>query len=204
MSVERKTPILLVAGLGAVLGGYFYLHLAPKLTQKDFILLTDFENTTGDPIFNDTLRQGLATKLEESTFVNVVSDQKLMQTLRYMGLPVDLGFTHDLATQVCAHTGGVAAIEGSVAILEDKYVVALNAVNCETGETLAQEQVPSEDKEHVLAALGKAATEIRAKLGEPRAFIVTLRCTPRGGHHAIAIRITSLQFGHERVPEGSF
>jgi tetratricopeptide (TPR) repeat protein len=169
MSLERKTSILVVAALGAVFGGYFYLHRAPKLTEKDFILLADFTNTTGDAVFNGTLRQGLATKLEESTFLNVVSDQKIAETLRHMGQPADLGLSQDLATRVCEHTGSVAVIDGSIANLEDEYVVGLNAVNCKTGESLAQEQVTSEDKEHVLAALGKAATELRAKLGESHA-----------------------------------
>jgi hypothetical protein len=169
MSLERKTSILVVAALGAVFGGYFYLHRAPKLTEKDVILLADFTNTTGDAVFNGSLRQGLATKLEESTFLNVVSDQKIAETLRQMGQPADLGLSQDLATRVCEHTGSVAVIDGSIANPEDEYVVGLNAVNCKTGETLAQEEVTSEDKEHVLAALGKAATELRAKLGESHA-----------------------------------
>jgi len=171
MGVQRKTTILTVAVLAAAFGGYFYSHRAPKLTEEDFILLTNFTNTTGDTVFDGTLRQGLATKLEESTFLNIVSDQKIAETLRHMGQPSDLGLTQDLATQVCEHTGSVAVIDGSIALLEDAYVVGLNAVNCKTGETLAQEQVTSEDKEHVLAALGKATTELRAKLGESHALL---------------------------------
>jgi hypothetical protein len=171
MGVQRKTTILTVAVLAAAVGGYFYFHRAPKLTEEDFILLTDFTNTTGDTVFDGTLRQSLATKLEESTFLNIVSDQKIAQTLLHMGQPADLGLTQDLAIQVCEHTGSVAVIDGSIASLEDEYVVGLNAVNCKTGETLAQEQVTSDDEEHVLAALGKAATEIRAKLGESHALL---------------------------------
>jgi hypothetical protein len=146
MSVQRKTTILVVATLAAAGGGYYYFHRAPKLTEESFILLTDFTNTTGDTVFDGTLREGLATKLEESTFLNIVSDQKIAQTLLHMGQPADLGLTQDLAIQVCEHTGSVAVIDGSIASLEDEYVVGL-------------------------AALGKAATEIRAKLGESHALL---------------------------------
>jgi tetratricopeptide (TPR) repeat protein len=166
MSVQRKTTILMVAVLAVAFGAYFYFHRAPKLAVGDFVLLADFTNTTGDTVFDGTLRQGLATKLEESTFLNVVSDHKIKQTLHHMGQPADRGLTQDLAMQLCADTGSVAVINGSIASQEDEYVVGLNAVNCKTGEILAQDQVTSEDKEHVLAALGKGATEIRAKLGE--------------------------------------
>jgi tetratricopeptide (TPR) repeat protein len=171
MSVQRITTILVVAVLAVAIGGYFYFHRAPKLTEKDFILLTDFTNTTGDTVFDGTLRMGLATKLEESTFLNIVSDQKITQTLRHMGQSADQGLTQDLAIQVCEHTGSVAVIDGSIASQEGEYVVGLNAVNCKTSETLAQEQVTSEDKGHVLVALGKAATEMRAKLGESHALL---------------------------------
>jgi eukaryotic-like serine/threonine-protein kinase len=171
MNVRRKATVLVVAVLAAVLGGYFYFHRAPRLTDKDFILLADFSNTTGDAVFDGALRQGLSTKIEESTFLNIVSDQKITQALRVIGQPADVRLNQDLARQVCEHTGSVAVIDGSIASSEDEYVVGLNTVNCKTGETLAQEQITSEDKVHVLAALGKAATEIRAKLGESHALL---------------------------------
>jgi Flp pilus assembly protein TadD len=171
MSVQRKAIILAVAVLAAALGGYSYFHRAPKLAANDFVLLTDFTNTTGDKVFDGTLRQALATDLEQSTYLNVVSDQKITQTLRHLGQPADRALTQDLAIYVCGQTGSVAVIDGSIAIQEDGYAVGLQALNCKTGETLAQELVTSEDKEHVLAALGKATTEIRAELGEPRALL---------------------------------
>jgi tetratricopeptide (TPR) repeat protein len=171
MSVQRKAIILAVAVLAAALGGYSYFHRAPKLAENDFVLLTDFTNTTGDKVFDGTLRQGLATDLEQSAYLNVVSDQKISQTLRHLGQPTDRALTQDLAIQMCGQTGSVAIIDGSIAIQEDGYAVGLQGLNCKTGETLAQELVTSEDKEHVLAALGKATTEIRAKLGEPRALL---------------------------------
>ena len=171
MSVQRKTTVLVVAVLVAVFGGYFYFHRPSRLTGKDFIVIADFTNTTGDGVFDGSLREGLVAKLEESKFLNIVSDQEIAQTLRLMAQPADLQLNQYLARQVCGYTGSVAVINGSIASLEDEYVVGLNAVNCKTGQTLAQEQVTSEDKEHVLAALGKAATGIRTKLGESHGLL---------------------------------
>jgi tetratricopeptide (TPR) repeat protein len=171
MSVQRKTTDLVIAVLVAVFGGSLYFHRTSRLTDKDSIVIADFTNTTGDRVFDGSLRQGLATKLEESTFLSIVSDQEIAQMLPLMGQPADLHLNQDLARRVCGYTGSVAVINGSIASSEDGYVVGLNAANCKTGQTLAQEQVTSEDKEHVLAALGKAATGIRAKLGESHALI---------------------------------
>jgi tetratricopeptide (TPR) repeat protein len=171
MNVRRKTTLLAIAVLVAVGGGYFYFHRPPIVTDKDFIVIADFTNNTANRVFDDTLRQGLATKLRESTFLNIVSDQEIVQTLSLMGQPADLRLNQDLARQVCDHTGSVAVINGSIATSEDGYVVGLNAVNCKTGKTLAQDEVTSEDKEHVLAALGKASTGIRASLGESRGLL---------------------------------
>jgi tetratricopeptide (TPR) repeat protein len=171
MNVRRKTTLLAIAVLVAVGGGYFYFHRPPIVTDKDFIVIADFTNNTANRVFDDTLRQGLAKKLRESTFLNIVSDQEIVQTLSLMGQPADLRLNQDLARQVCEHTGSVAVINGSIATSEDGYVVGLNAVNCKTGKTLAQDEVTSEDKEHVLAALGKASTGIRASLGESRGLL---------------------------------
>jgi tetratricopeptide (TPR) repeat protein len=171
MSVQRKSTILAVAVLVAAGGSYFYFHRSPIVTDKDFIVIADFTNNTSNTVFDDTLRQGLATKLRESTFLNVVSDQEIVQTLGLMGQPADLRLNQDLARQICEHTGSVAVINGSIGTSEDGYVVGLNAVNCKTGKTLAQEEVTSEDKEHVLAALGKASTGIRASLGESHGLL---------------------------------
>jgi tetratricopeptide (TPR) repeat protein len=171
MNVRHKTTLSALAVLVAVGGGYFYFHRPPSVTDKDLILIADFTNSTADRVFDDTLRQGLAIKLGESTFLNIVSDQEIAQTLSLIGQPADLRLNQDLARQVCEHTESVAVINGSIASSEDGYVVGLNAVNCKTGQNLAEEQVTSEDKEHVLAALGKAATGIRVKLGESHALL---------------------------------
>ena len=157
--------------LGLAVGTYFYFHNAPKLTSEDTIVLADFTNSTGDPVFEGTLRQGLAAQLGQSPFLNIVSDQQIAQTLRYMGQPSDVRLTNVVAREICQRTGSATMIEGSIANLDRQYVVGINAVNCHTGESLALGQTTSEDKAHVLAALGKVAKDIRAKLGESRASL---------------------------------
>jgi len=159
--------LILAAALGA--GGYFYFHRAPMMTEKDSIVLADFTNTTGDPVFDGTLRQGLSAQIGQSPFFNIVSDNEVAQALRLMEQPPDARLTSDVARQVCQRTNAAAAIEGSIASLGNQYVIGLDAVNCRTGETLVQEQVTADGKEKVLAALGNAASELRSKLGESRA-----------------------------------
>jgi tetratricopeptide (TPR) repeat protein len=158
--------LVLAFALGA--GGYFYFHRAPKLTDKDSIILADFTNTTGDPVFDGTLRQGLSTQLEQSPFFNIVSGDRIAQTLRLMEQQPDARLTADLARQVCARVGAKAEIDGSIAALDNQYVLGLNAVDCQTGEALAQEQGTADGKTKVLAALGGTASRLRSKLGESR------------------------------------
>jgi DNA-binding winged helix-turn-helix (wHTH) protein/Tfp pilus assembly protein PilF len=155
---------ILVITLGAA--AYFALHRRSPLTEKDIILISDFSNSTGDPVFDDTLKQGLAVQLAQSPFLAILSDEKVHNTLKLMGRPPDERLTPTVARDLCQRAGSAAVIEGSIAKLENEYVVGLNAVNCRTGENLAREQITSEDKAHVLAALGKAAQELRGKLGE--------------------------------------
>ena len=160
---------LLLAALG--LGALFLFRHAPALTEKDTIVLADFDNTTGDPVFEVTLRQGLAVQLEQSPFISLVSDDRIRKTLRLMAQPDDVHLTEKLAREVCERANATVEIDGSIARLADNYVVGLKAVNCQSGDTLAQEQITSEDKGHVLAALGKAAKELRQKLGESHSTI---------------------------------
>jgi eukaryotic-like serine/threonine-protein kinase len=161
-------PVLLVALL--IAGGLYYRsHRSKPLTEKDTIVLADFVNTTGDPVFDGTLRQGLAAQLSQSPFLSIISDEQISETLRLMSKPPDARLTKELARQVCERTGSAAVIHGSIASIDQEYVIGLNAMNCLNGEVLAQEQITSEDKAHVLAALGKVATEIRGKLGESHA-----------------------------------
>jgi serine/threonine protein kinase/tetratricopeptide (TPR) repeat protein len=145
---------------------YLYFHRAPKLTDKDTIVLADFTNTTGDPVFDGTLRQGLSFQLEQSPFLSLLSDERILQTLKLMGQPVDAKLTPKIASEVCQRTGSAAVLDGSIANLGTQYVLGFKAVNCRTGDSLAEEQTVAESKEKVLQALDTAATELRSKLGE--------------------------------------
>jgi len=147
-------------------GAYFFARTSPALTEKDTIVISDFSNSTGDPVFDDALKQGLAVQLAQSPFLAILSDEKVHDTLKLMGRASDARLAPDIARDLCQRVGSAAVIDGSIAKLESVYVVGLNAVDCRTGENLAREQVTSEDKTHVLTALGKAARELRGKLGE--------------------------------------
>jgi DNA-binding winged helix-turn-helix (wHTH) protein/tetratricopeptide (TPR) repeat protein len=150
----------------AAAGTFFYKRNAHALTEKDTIVLADFANTTGDAVFDGTLRQGLAVQLAQSPFLNIVSDEKLSETLRFMGQPPDAQLTPAIARDLCQRVGSRAFLSGSIASLGTQYVLGLSAVNCRTGDSLAQEQVTADGKEGVLKVLGEATAKIRAKLGE--------------------------------------
>jgi eukaryotic-like serine/threonine-protein kinase len=155
---------LLVAALAA--GTYFYFHRTPKLTDKDTIVLADFTNTTGDTVFDGTLRQGLSVQLEQSPFLSIISDQQIGQTLELMGQPGDTKLTPSIARELCLRTASAAVLEGSIAQIGTQYLLTLKALNCSTGESLASTEAQASDKNHVLDALGNTASEIRNKLGE--------------------------------------
>jgi eukaryotic-like serine/threonine-protein kinase len=152
--------------LAACIGGYFYLHRAPKLTDKDTIVLADFDNTTGDPVFDDTLRQGLAVQLEQSPFLSIISDQQMRQTLEMMDKKPNTKLTPDVAREICQRTGSAAVLDGSIGQIGTQYLLTMEAVNCASGESLASTEAQAADKNHVLDALGKIASGIRGKLGE--------------------------------------
>ena len=147
-------------------GSYIYFHRTPKLTDKDTIVIADFTNTTGDPVFDGALRQGLSVQLEQSPFLSIVSEQQVQQTLQMMGQKPDAKVTPEIARGVCERTGSAAILQGSVANLGSQYVLGLKALNCRTGETLAEEQVRAAGKEQVLSVLDGAAAKLRSKLGE--------------------------------------
>jgi predicted Ser/Thr protein kinase len=174
-SRAKKTWIAVAAGMviaALLAAGYFYQRAsAAKLTDKDTLVLAEFTNTTGDPVFDGALRQGLSSQLEQSPFLNLLSDSRIAQTLVLMTQPKDARLTPELAHQVCQRTSSAATIEGSISSLGSQYVVGLKAVNCGNGELLAQEQVTATGKEQVLKALGEAATKMRAKLGESLASV---------------------------------
>jgi len=139
---------------------------ANALGQTDTIVLADFSNRTGDAVFDDTLQQGLAVQLEQSPFLSLVSEQRIQQTLQLMGRPRGSRVTPEIARDLCERTGSKAYLSGSISSLGSQYVIGIKAVNCQTGDYLAQEQVTADRKEHVLKALGEASTKLRATLGE--------------------------------------
>jgi serine/threonine protein kinase/tetratricopeptide (TPR) repeat protein len=157
----------------AIAAGLFFWHSrqANALTEKDSILLTDFTNTTGDPVFDGTLKTALQVSLAQSPFLNLVSQQDVSQTLKLMGQPPDARVTPDIGREICQREGIKAMVHGSIASLGSSYVVTLEAVNAATGDTIGQEQAQAADKEKVLDSLGQAGTALRGKLGESLASI---------------------------------
>jgi eukaryotic-like serine/threonine-protein kinase len=151
-----------------VLAGFWRL-LTPRgtlLGTKDTVVLGDFANSTGDPVFDETLRQGLAIQLRQSPFLSLISDQRIAHTLRLMGHNADARFTPELAREVCERTGSAAVLDGSITSLGKQYVLELQARSCRTGEVLDQEQVQAAKKEDVLNALGQIASHFRNRVGE--------------------------------------
>jgi eukaryotic-like serine/threonine-protein kinase len=150
----------------AVGGGLFFTRKTHVLTDKDTIVLADFTNTTGDAVFDGTLRLGLSVQLEQSPFLSLVSDQQIQQALQMMGQPAEAKLTPAIARELCQRKGSTAVIDGSIAQIGTQYLLTLKAVNCSSGDSLASTEAQASDKNHILDALGNAATEIRSKLGE--------------------------------------
>lgn len=160
---------LIIAALAIVIViaiRYLYVHRMPKLTTDDSVVLADFTNTTGDPIFDDTLKQAISVQLAQSPFLNILSNARIRSTLKLMAKPSGTRLTPEIANDLCQRAGGKAYISGSIANLGSQYVIGLDAVNCKTGDPLAQQQVTAENKEHVLKSVDDAATKLREKLGE--------------------------------------
>ena len=171
---QRRTRVavgrrrVLVAAAVAVA---IYSRRPPALTDKDTIVLAEFTNTTGDPVFDDTLRQGLAVQLQQSPFLSLISDERIRRTLPLMNQPADARLTPDIARVVCVRTGSAAVLEGSIAALGSQYVLGLRATNCATGDILADEQAQAARKEDVLSTLSQMATRFRTRVGESLATI---------------------------------
>ena len=163
-----RAPLGFAAAVTVLLAffGYFYVHRAPKLTDRDTIVLADFENKTGDKVFDGTLRQGLAIQLEQSPFLRIMDDEQVQRDLRLMSVAPASHVTNQIAHDICVRDGAAATIDGSIESLGKNYVITLQATTCRGGATLTREQIQAGDKEHVLSALGTAATATRAKLGE--------------------------------------
>ncbi len=169
LRLRKRTwvPAVMLVVVGVVAAAlYIGLHRATSLTAQDTIVLADFTNTTGDAVFDETLKQGLAIQLEQSPFLSLVSESRIQQTLRLMGQAPDSRVTPAIARELCQRMDGSAELEGSIASLGSEYVLGLKATNCGTGSSLAKVQVTAENKEHVLNALDEGATRLREKLGE--------------------------------------
>jgi eukaryotic-like serine/threonine-protein kinase len=166
----RKRWTLAVAATVAVpalaLAGYLYFHRAPKLTDKDTIVLADFANSTGDPVFDETLRQGLAVQLGQSPFLSLISDERIQQMLKLMAKPADARLTPAVSREICERTASAAVLDGSIASLGSQYVLTLRAKDCRSGDVLDQEQVQAARKEDVLNALSQVASRFRTRVGE--------------------------------------
>jgi DNA-binding winged helix-turn-helix (wHTH) protein/tetratricopeptide (TPR) repeat protein len=155
--------ILITSGTGAFLS---LAHKRRVLTEKDTVVLADFANSTGDPVFDGTLRQGLAVELEQSPFLSLVSDERMQQVLHLMGQSPDARLDPQIGRDVCERTGSAAVLYGSIASLGSKYVLGLQAKDCRTGKVLAEEQVQADRKEEVLNALDQIASRFRSRVGE--------------------------------------
>jgi eukaryotic-like serine/threonine-protein kinase len=154
----------LIAAVGT--GAFFFSYRAHALTDKDTVVLADFANATGDVAFDDALKQGLSVSLSQSPFLNLLSDNKVSETLKQMGRDPEARLTKELAQEVCMRSRSKAMLAGSISSLGSQYVVGLKVVSCVSGDALAREQVQANAKEEVLKALDKAATSLRTKLGE--------------------------------------
>jgi eukaryotic-like serine/threonine-protein kinase len=166
--IKKWKAVVSVAAVVIALsvGASVYLRRSPKLTDKDTIVLADFTNTTGDSVFDGTLRQGLSVQLDQSPFLSIVPEQRVQQTLQMMGQKSNAKLTPEVARELCQRTGSAAVLDGSIAQVGTQYLLTVNAVNCASGESLASTEAQASDKNHVLDALGKTASEIRSKLGE--------------------------------------
>lgn len=163
--------VLLLAGMLVILWYLKNTRATPILTEKDSIVLADFVNTTGDTAFDGALKQALAIQLEQSPFLHIFSDERVRETLRFMNRSPDDRITNDVAREICQRQGLKAYLAGSISNLGSHYVIAVEAVNAQTGDTLARQQAEAESKEKVLSAVGQSATKLREKLGESLASL---------------------------------
>ncbi len=176
-SIAKRWKAIVAAAIAVLalsVGSYFYFHQNPKLTNKDTIVVADFTNTTGDPVFDGTLRQGLSVQLEQSPFLSIVPEQQVQQTLQMMGQKPDAKLTPEIGRELCQRTASAAVLDGSISQIGSQYLLTLEAVNCASGETVASTEALATDKNHVLDALGKTASEIRKILGESLSTVQAL------------------------------
>lgn len=173
-STRSLRPVLAVLGVAVVAAaGYWYWqsHATPGFIERDLVVIADFDNTTGDVVFDDALRQAVSVQLQQSPFVTLLPEQTIQRTLRLMSKAADEPLSSATAREVCQRAGAKASVEGSIAALGSAYVITLGVYNCESGGALAQEQVQASSKEEVLTQVGLAVTSLREGLGESLASI---------------------------------
>jgi serine/threonine protein kinase/DNA-binding winged helix-turn-helix (wHTH) protein/tetratricopeptide (TPR) repeat protein len=159
----------------AIVGGGLYQHRRsqrlPKLTGQDTIVLADFVNSTGDQVFDGTLKQALGIQLEQSPFLNLLSDDKIAGTLQLMNRPINERMTWETGREVCLRSNSRALLEGTIAVVGKRYLIGLKAINCQTGDTLASSKAEADNRDQVLQALSRAGTQLRENLGESLASV---------------------------------
>jgi serine/threonine protein kinase/protein involved in temperature-dependent protein secretion len=168
---RRTAAIATAAAILAIVASFFYVKRAPALTEKDTVLLADFDNPTGDEVFDNTLRQALAVQLEQTPFLNFFPEDRIRETLRYMNRPVDSRLSKDLAREICQRQGVKAVLAGSIAQFDRRYAITLEAIDSQTGVLIAGALAEAEGKDQVLRALGQASMQLRERLGESLASI---------------------------------
>jgi eukaryotic-like serine/threonine-protein kinase len=183
---------------------FFHSRKAHALTDKDTIVLADFTNSTGDAVFDGTLRQGLSVQLEQSPFLSIISDQQIQQTLRLMGQAADAKLTPEISRDLCQRVGSKAYLSGSIASLGSQYVLGLKAVNCLTGDTLAEEQERATGKEQVLSAMDKAAPKLRGKLGESLSTVQKFDTPVEQATTPSLDALQAYSVGHKTLNEGDY
>ena len=170
-----------------VAGTFLYRsHQAKPLTDKDTIVIADFTNSTGDAVFDDTLKTALSVALNQSPFLNVLSENKVAATLKLMARPADTRLTPEVARELCQRAGSKAYIAGSIASLGSQYVLGLKAVNCQSGDTLAQEQATAPSQGESAGRAGEAASKLRGELGESLASVQKFDLPLDRGHNIFA------------------
>jgi len=164
-------PVALLLLIGIAAGVYWKLRPAVKLSERDTVVLADFTNSTEDTVFDDTLKQALGIQLEQSPFLNVLSEQKVNQTLKLMNRPPSEHITRDVGREICQRTNSRALLTGSIVAVGNQYVIGLKAVDCHSGDTISSAQAQAENRDRVLKALGDAGNDLREKLGESLASV---------------------------------
>jgi serine/threonine protein kinase/Flp pilus assembly protein TadD len=208
ISIHKRAAAITLAAivLAAIALSYFFYfkNRAPALTDQDTILIADFDNKTGDPVFDLTLKQALAVQLGQSPFLNIFGEERVRETLRLMNRSPDERVTPVIGREICQRQGLKAMLTGSIASLGRNYVISLEAVNTQTGETLAREQGEAEGKEQVLRSLGEAATRLREKLGESLSSIQKFDAPIVQGTTSSLEALKAFSLGIEQNRKGKF